>query len=127
MTLPATQPKRQELTEMQEAFVEAYVTNGGNKLDAAIEAGYSPDTARFQAYQLIRKPHVMQAILERTGIELVASAPRARATISRLLDSKSDYVALEAAKDLLDRAGFKTAEKHDHRIAGEISINIDLG
>lgn len=125
--LPITQGKQRELTDMQAAFVEAFVSNGGHKEEAAIEAGYSPATARMQACELLRKPHVMQAVIERTGIELIASAPRARMTLAKLLEAKSEYVQLEAAKDLLDRAGFKPTEKHDHRIAGDISIHIDLG
>jgi phage terminase small subunit len=124
--LPALKPTTGELSTMQAAFVEAFVTNGGDKEDAAIQAGYSPNTARTQAYALLRNPKIMQAVLERTGIEIIANAPRARATLTRLLNAKSDYVALEAAKDLLDRAGFKPSEKVDHRLSGEISVNIDL-
>ncbi len=37
-----------------------------------------------------------------------------------------DYVKLEAAKDVLDRAGFKPVERHAHLHAGEVTIKIDL-
>lgn len=121
--LPETAAK---LTDMQEAFVLALVTNGGDKTQAAIEAGYSPETARVQAYQLMRVPHVMQAVLEATMGQFISDAPMAQATLHKLLNAKSEYVQLEAAKDLLDRAGLKPTQKHDHRVAGDISVSIDL-
>jgi hypothetical protein len=40
--------------------------------------------------------------------------------------AKSEYVQLEASKDILDRAGFKAPDKHMHLHAGDISVNIDL-
>ena len=41
-------------------------------------------------------------------------------------DAKSEYVQLEASKDILDRAGFKAPDKHMHIHAGDIRVNIDL-
>ena len=40
--------------------------------------------------------------------------------------AKSEYVQLEASKDILDRAGFKAPDKHMHLHAGEIKVSIDL-
>lgn len=40
-------------------------------------------------------------------------AMEATKTLKKLLTSKSDHVRLEAAKDLLDRAGFKATDKVD--------------
>ena len=40
--------------------------------------------------------------------------------------AKSEYVQLEASKDILDRAGFKAPERHMHLHAGTISVEIDL-
>lgn len=121
--LPETAAK---LTDMQAAFVRNLVGNGGNRTQAALDAGYSPKCAREQAYELMRIPHVMQAVLEHSMAEFISNAPRAQATLIDLLDGKSEYVRLEAAKDLLDRAGLKPTQKHDHRIAGDISVSIDL-
>jgi len=114
------------LTDKERAFVEAYVEFDGNREQAINEAGYDTVYPRQLAVQLLRKPHIVQALLEETGLKLVSSAPKALATLQRLMDAKSDYVALEAARDVLDRSGFKQAEKHDHRIAGDVSIQIDL-
>ncbi len=122
-----TAPTQQrQLTEKQAAFVEALVTNGGNKTQAAITAGYSENTARVQAYDLMRIPHVMQAIVEATMARMISDAPRAAEALHKLLDGRSEYVRLEAAKEILDRAGLKPATNVNHRIAGDISVSIDL-
>lgn len=116
-----------KLTTKQAAFVSALVRNGGDREQAAIDAGYSPRSARTQAYQLLAIPHVVAAIVEQTGMELAAAVPRASATLIKLLEGKSEYVRLEAANSLLDRVGMKAPERHDHRVSGDITVNIDLG
>lgn len=128
-TLPVTVnavKSTKDLTDKERAFAQAYVMSDGDKEQSLIDAGYSAAYPRQYASELLRKPHIMQAILEETGMRLVSSAPKALATLQRLMDAKSDYVALEAARDVLDRSGFKSTEKHDHRITGDVSIQIDL-
>jgi len=132
---------------MQAAFVDAFVSNGGHKTEAAIEAGYSKDTARSQAYELLAKPHVIQAIMARTMNELVMQSPVAvqrlhdllsakseyvrlqAAQVQRLhdlLSAKSEYVRLQAAQDVLNRVGLKAPDRVDHRVHGNVTVNIDL-
>jgi phage terminase small subunit len=122
----ASLPSGKKLTRKQQSYVDALVMNGGKREAAAISAGYSPKTARVQAHAMLKIPHVLQALIERTAIELVSSAPNAANTLTDLLKGKSEYVRLEAAKDLLDRAGLKPVEKHDHRVSGSLSVDIDL-
>jgi phage terminase small subunit len=121
--LPETAAK---LTDKQLAFVRNLVGNGGNRTQAALDAGYSPKCAREQAYDLMRIPHVMQAVLEHTMAEFISNAPAATTTLTKLLEGKSEYVRLEAAKDLLDRAGLKPVTNVNHKVAGDISVSIDL-
>ena len=40
--------------------------------------------------------------------------------------AKSEYVQLEASKDILDRAGYKPVEKSMSLIQGNINVSIDL-
>ena len=40
--------------------------------------------------------------------------------------AKSEYVQLEASKDILDRAGFRAPDKHQHMLVGELKVNIQL-
>ena len=41
--------------------------------------------------------------------------------------AKSEYVQLEASKDILDRAGFKPIDRSQVQLAGDIKVSIDLG
>jgi hypothetical protein len=120
-------PKR-ELTERQQRFVDAYVTNGGESGPAAAEAGYSTASAVQAASQLLRKPLIQQAILKRTMSAIGLQAVPALAVISKLMaSSKSDYVRLEAARDLLDRSGFQPPERVDHRLDSGLTVTIEFG
>lgn len=47
-----------------DSFAAAYVANAGNGTKAAIDAGYSPSSARQQAYKLTRNPTVQRLIRE---------------------------------------------------------------
>ena len=40
--------------------------------------------------------------------------------------ARSDYVRLEAAKDLLDRAGFKPPDKQLVKLSGDLSVSFDI-
>lgn len=128
MSLPVpSTPTYAQLTTKQKAFVDSLFSNGGDKEQAALDAGYSAKTARIQAYEILQRPNVAQAILERTAIELVSHAPTALGSLTSLAASaKSEYVRLQASQDVLDRIGMRAPEKHDHRVAGDIKVQIDL-
>ena len=56
------------------------------------------------------------------------NATKASIRLMQLSESaKSEYVQLEASKDILDRAGYKAPDKHMHLHAGDIKVSIDLG
>jgi phage terminase small subunit len=107
----------QELTEMQAAFAMAFVTNGGNGTQAAIEAGYSKDSARQQAHALVSKPHVQKAIQAEQRRTLARLANKSIVVLEGFLDDANAPagVRLDAAKTILDRAGLtsKAAEAED--------------
>lgn len=116
------------LTRKQDTFIEAYVANGGKGTAAAKEAGYAEKSAHVEACRLLRNPLIIQEIYKRTTLAIGASLPKAFRTIERLSsEAKSEYVQLEASRDLLDRAGLRAAERIDHRVDGSISVSIDLG
>ena len=57
------------LTDKQRRFVDAYVNNGGNGVEAIRTAGYNCGTdnsARSQASENLKKPHIILAI-EQSG------------------------------------------------------------
>jgi len=53
-----------KLTVKQDAFVKAYLLNGGNATQAAISAGYSEDSARFVGSENLTKPNIKKVIEE---------------------------------------------------------------
>lgn len=53
--------RKGELTPKQKLFVAKLVANGFNATQAAIDAGYSPKTARFQASELLTNPNIREA------------------------------------------------------------------
>lgn len=54
-----------------------------------------------------------QGLMEEIKIELVVSARQALHTLQQLLHSDNDQIRLSAAKDILDRAGFKPTNKKE--------------
>ena len=123
--VPSVQGK---LTALQDKFVDQYIANGGNGKQAAIDAGYSEKAAAESAYVLLRKSQISQEIYRRTVEQIGLAAPKALGTIVGLIDkAKSDYVKLEAAKDILDRSGMRPPERVNHKIDTDIVVKIDLG
>jgi hypothetical protein len=117
-----------ELTEKQAAFVKEYVSNGGNGKAAAIAAGYSEATAHSIAVQLKRNPLIQQAVQKEIVTQMGYAAVPALARIVQLVDgARSDYVRLEAAKDLLNRSGFQAPTRVDHRLDAGLSVTLSLG
>lgn len=53
-----------KLTKKQDAFVKAYLLNGGNATKAAIDAGYSEKTAAEMGHENLRKPQIKKFIEE---------------------------------------------------------------
>ena len=72
---------------------------------------------RHSVRVLLRNPLVQQAILRATQKRIGLLAVPALQTVAELSSgARSEYVRLEASKDLLDRAGFQPPERVDHRI-----------
>ena len=74
----------------------------------------------------MRKKQVLQALMERSMTELACQAPQALKRIRELMNARSEYVALEAAKDVLDRLGLRAADRIDRHLGGDIHVRIDL-
>lgn len=118
-----------KLTRKQSAFVEAYVANGGNLTKASQEAGYAEgDSGRVTAQKSMKLAHVQQYMMEVVAKEFGKHAPAAVHQLAGLAKgAKSEYVQLEASKDLLDRAGFKPIDRSQVQLAGDIKVSIELG
>jgi hypothetical protein len=116
------------MTAKQEALVEHLVANGGTVKDAAQVAGYADgESGRVSASKALALPHVQAYMMQRVRDELGTKATLAVHQVAKLsMSAKSEYVQLEASRDILDRAGLKAPDKHMHLVAGDIKVNIDL-
>jgi len=118
-----------KLTPKQTRLVDTLVATGCSLRDAATEAGYaSGESGRVSASRTIRLPHVQQYMMQRITEQLGMNATVAAAKVMNLATgARSEHVQLEAAKDILDRAGFKPIDRSQVQVAGDIKVSIDLG
>lgn len=124
-----TDVKTLKLTKRQMALVDHIVATGEPLVRAAEAAGYAKgDSGRVTASKTIRLPHVQQYMMQRITETLGLNATIAAAQVMKLArGAKSEYVQLEASKDILDRAGFKPIDRSQVQVAGDIKVSIDLG
>jgi phage terminase small subunit len=116
------------LTRRQKLLVEIIAERGCSITEAAIAAGYAAgESGRAHASKTLRKPHVQAYLRSRLAEAIGLAAP---AALRRIIDltrgARSEYVQLEAAKDLLDRAGYG----HDDVIVSgdrNVRVVINLG
>jgi|TARA_X000001382_G_scaffold66517_1_gene46205 phage terminase small subunit len=120
--------KKNELTTKQRDLVDTIVTTGCTITDASQKVGYAKGEAgRVVASRTLRLPHVQRYMMERVANTIGLGAVSAsRKLVELSADAKSEYVQLEASRDLLDRAGIRAPERIQHDVSGEIKINIDL-
>jgi|TARA_R110000744_G_scaffold81360_1_gene159971 phage terminase small subunit len=117
-----------KLTDKQIKLVDTLVALGGSIKDASQVAGYAEgESGRVSASRALRLPHVQQYMMQSVKDTLSIHATNACSRLVTLSSSaRSEYVQLEASKDILDRAGFKAPDKVAHLHAGEIKVSIDL-
>lgn len=72
--------------DKRKAFVEAFLSNGGNATKAALQAGYSAGGAAKQGYRMSKDPAILSEINKR------------RAEAAQKLEITSDRVLLEIAR-----------------------------
>ena len=117
-----------KLTKKQMALVDTIVANGCTIKEASVLAGYAEgESGRVTASKTLKLPHVQQYMMQVVSESIGLSATTASHRILTLArGAKSEYVQLEASKDILDRAGFKAPDKHMHLVSGDIRVAIDL-
>ena len=120
-----------ELTDKQKALVDTIVSTGCSIVEAAEKAGYSTkisrDSARVSASRTLRLPKVQKYMMECVSRTIGLGAVTASNKLVQLSESaRSEYVQLEASKDILDRAGIRTEDGAQTRVGNAIQVNIDL-
>ena len=119
---------QRKLTKKQMSLVDTLVATGCTLREAAEEAGYANgESGRVTASKTIRLPHVQSYMMQRVNEQLGMNATVAAARVMNLATgARSEYVQLEASKDILDRAGFKPIDRSQVQVAGDIRVSIDL-
>ena len=120
-------------TEQQKLFIDNYLKNRKkNQTKAAIEAGYSKKTAHVQANQLLKNPLVLEYLEKREKQlekelkrEFFFDAIDARKVLSDIINNpkSKDADRINAAKDLLDRAGYKAVDVHE--VQSTVNVKAD--
>ena len=117
-----------KITEKQKKLVDTLVAKGCSIKQASVDAGYAKgESGRVTASKALKTPHVQQYMMQAIADSMGMNATKALNKIVQLSsNAKSEYVSLEASKDLLDRAGFKAPDKVMHSHVGNINVKIDL-
>ena len=118
-----------DLTQKQRALVDTLVATGCSITEAAGEAGYAEgESGRVTASKTLRFPHVQTYLMQQVAENLGISAARAASRMVQLAtNARSEYVQLEASKDILDRTGYKPPDRSQAVVDGDIRVSIDLG
>ena len=120
-----------ELTDKQKALVDTIVATGCSIKEASKSAGYSSkgseEAGRVSASRTLRLPKVQKYMAMRIADTLGLGAVSASKRLIELSSgARSEYVQLEASRDILDRVGLRVPEKVKHSFEGDIKVNIDL-
>ena len=118
----------QDIPPTAKVLVDRLVSTGCTIKEASKVAGYKGNSARVSASKMLHKPEVQKYMMARIQQTIgISSAKAVNKLMSLSAGAKSEYVQLEASKDILDRAGFKAPDKHQHLVAGDFKVTIDLG
>lgn len=117
-------------TKQQQLFIDEWLKlRKKSQTKAAINAGYSEKSASSQASQLLNNPNVKEYLAHREKQleqelrdEFFYDALEARKVMNDIMNDEEakDSDRLNAAKDFLDRAGFKPKEKVE--LSGDLGI-----
>ena len=116
------------LTAKQRSLVDTLVATGCTITEASQVAGYAKgESGRVSASKALKRPAVQAYMMQQVSESIGLNATKASHKLLTLSQgARSEYVQLEASKDILDRAGFKAPDKHQHMVAGDIKVSISL-
>ena len=99
------------LNPKHKAFAEAYISNGANAYQAALDAGYAESTAKKHSYALLRNKFVQEYITKRRK-ELAAQAVTPERVLLELADigfGQKEFPAYTMAGEKVNRLPSMTA------------------
>ena len=107
------------LNNRQLRAIEMLVTTPMRKQDIAKEVGVSPATMSTW----LKKDEFQQGIRDEMQRCFAESAYKARRKLDSLIDSNNEGIALAAAREVLNKAGFQETQKVETTIK-EITIEV---
>ena len=110
-----------DITDAQAELVHMMLHDGCNPTEASKRLGRN----KAWAYKTIVKQHVIDYRQKLSMMTLGWDATQALATMRELLQAPSNYIRLEASKDLMDRAGLKVEPVRSANSNVSINFNID--
>jgi phage terminase small subunit len=121
-------PSESDLTDKQQSLVDTLVATGCTITEASQKAGYSRgDSGRVTASRTLRIPKVQNYMMKQIANTIGLGAVHAsRKMIELSREARSEYVQLEASKDILDRVGIRAPDRIQHSIDANLRVNIDL-
>ena len=117
-----------DLTDKQKTLVDTIVATGCTITEAAKKAGYSTkESGRVTASRTLRIPKVQDYMKRQIANTIGLGAVTASRKLVELSDNaRSEYVQLEASRDILDRVGLRAPERVQHQVDGNLKVSIDL-
>lgn len=104
------------LNEQQKVFIARYLETG-DAVQASLDASYSSSNPGANAWRLLRLPNVSRAVALQARQRFAGLAPVALHVIEMIMldTAVAARVRLEAAKTLLDRAGYIAPKAQQER------------
>ena len=107
-------PKKRELTEKQEIFLNKLFDNGGNIAKSLKEAGYSENSRKWLVKSLQRE------IIDRCESYLAINGAKAVTRLSEAMDDEGNIpraeMRIKAAESILNRIGLGKKESIHHNV-----------
>ena len=117
-------PEDRKLSAQQRRVVEHIIETGATNTETAKALNLHRQTVQ----RILHLPQVEKELQRLVAKRLKQSAALGASTMIKLArGAKSEYVQMEAAKDLLDRTGYKPPDRQQVELAGDFTFTIDLG
>ena len=117
---PALRIQHSKVTDAQADLVHTILHDGCNPTEAANRLGRN----KAWVYNTLNKQHVIEYRQALAMNTLGWDATQAMATMRDLLQSSSQHVRLDAARDLMDRAGLRNDPSRGPSTAVQINYNV---
>lgn len=124
--------KEVKLTAKQRAFVNAYISNGFNGGQAAIAAGYAPDSSYVEASRLLRNANIraeIDALFSEHSMSaeevLARLTEQARGDLGDIWDESSGQVDWKKARALGKTALIKRIKHKTSRVTREDGTDVE--